>query len=61
MADLGLRQVTPVEGLVLPVVLAERERGHGLGHLIAEVEGVAGIDVGATHLGEAIEQCERIA
>ena len=54
-------QESPVEGLVLAVVLAQRQRGHGLGHLVAQVEGVAGVEVrAAARLRACSNSVERV-
>ena len=61
MGDLGLREMAPVEGLILPIVFAKREGRHGLGHLVTKVKRMRGIDVVAARLGQLSKQEEGIA
>src|SRR5262245_10620712 len=45
MAFFCRRQITPVEGFVLAIFLAERQSDCGFGHFVAEIKSVRGIDV----------------
>ena len=50
----------PIEGLILPVILAESESRDRLGHLITKLEGMAGIDIIPAMLGELVKKGEGV-
>ena len=45
MTFLCPREIAPVQGLVLAIFLAQRQRNHRLRHLIAQIERVRSIDI----------------
>ena len=51
----------PIEGLILPVILAEGESCDRLGHLITKIESMAGIDIIPAMLGKLVEKGEGVA
>ena len=56
----GTVKKSPVERLVLAIVLAQRQRRHRLGHFVAQVERVAGVDRPRGCGLQLLEQRERI-
>src|SRR5262245_31351148 len=58
--NLRAREEAPLEGFVLAIVFAERQRGDGLRHFIAQVKGVAGVEIGRPQCLEPLQNIEGI-
>ena len=60
-ANFWFSQIAPIEGLILAVIFPKGQGSHCLCHFIAEIEGMAGIDI-VTAVGcQQIKQGKRIA
>ena len=58
MRSLWHGQEPPAQGLILHIILAQRQGRYGLGHLVAQVEGMGGINwLAGQHL---LEQVKRV-